>query len=87
VKPYLIPFSQNKVSDPITFSRQGLTDTSRATFKAVRWSDNGGQPYCSKCGCTAIYQHTARRIFKCKGCEAQFSATSGTIFASRKLAL
>src|SRR5882762_6047552 len=62
-------------------------DEAFEAFKAVRWSDNGGQPYCPKCGCTAIYQYSARRIFKCKGCEAQFSATSGTIFASRKLAL
>ena len=56
-------------------------------FKVVRWSDNEGKPYCPKCGCTAVYEYAARRIFKCKGCEAQFSLTSGTIFASRKLAL
>jgi transposase-like protein len=56
-------------------------------FTAIRWSDNDGEPYCGKCGCTAIYTYASRRIFKCKGCEAQFSATSGTIFASRKLAL
>ncbi len=57
------------------------------TFKAIRWENNGGEPYCGKCGCTAVYTFKARRIFKCKGCEAQFSVTSGTIFASRKLAL
>lgn len=62
-------------------------DDAFQTFKSVRWSDNGGEPYCPKCGCTAIYTYTARRIFKCKGCEAQFSITSGTIFASRKLRL
>ncbi len=56
-------------------------------FTAIRWSDNDGEPYCPKCGCTAIYQYASRRIFKCKGCDAQFSATSGTIFASRKLSL
>lgn len=58
-----------------------------AAFVAIRWDDNGGAPYCPKCGCTAVYTYTARRIFKCKGCGSQFSATSGTIFASRKLAL
>lgn len=62
-------------------------DEAFETFKAVRWADNGGKPYCPKCGCTAVYQYTSRRIFKCKGCEAQFSVTSGTIFASRKLSL
>lgn len=56
-------------------------------FTRIRWSDNEGKPYCPKCGCVAIYSYTARRIFKCKGCGAQFSATSGTIFASRKLAV
>ena len=56
-------------------------------FTAIRWSDNEGEPYCPKCGCIAIYQYVSRRIFKCKGCEAQFSVTSGTIFASRKLSL
>jgi transposase-like protein len=55
------------------------------TFKAIRWSDNDGQPYCPHCGCTAVYEYRARRIFRCQGCEKQFSVTSGTIFASRKL--
>lgn len=32
-----------------------------------------------------VYEFRARKIFKCKGCEKQFSATSGTVFASRKL--
>lgn len=57
------------------------------TFKALRWVDNGGEPFCPRCGCVAIYQYKARRIFKCKGCNAQFSVTTGTIFASRKLTL
>lgn len=60
-------------------------DEAHAAFKAVRWAENGGEPFCGKCGCAAVYEFKARRIFKCKGCEAQFSVTSGTIFASRKL--
>ncbi len=56
-------------------------------FVAVRWAQNNGQPVCAKCGCVDIYRYESRRIFKCKGCGAQFSATSGTIFASRKLAI
>lgn len=56
-------------------------------FCSLRWADNGGEPYCPKCGSVAIYRYESRKIFKCKGCGAQFSATSGTIFASRKLAI
>lgn len=53
------------------------------TFKAVRWTD--GNAICAKCGSVEVYEYKARRIFKCKGCTAQFSVTSGTIFASRKM--
>lgn len=41
-------------------------------FKAIRWANNGGKPFCPKCGCVAIYTYAARQIFKCKGCQAQF---------------
>lgn len=59
--------------------------TAYATFKAVRFADNGGEPFCPHCGVDAVYEFKARRIYKCKACEKQFSLTSGTIFASRKL--
>ncbi len=58
-----------------------------AAFKAMRWADNEGEPYCPHCGCLAIYTYQARKIFKCKACDHQFSVTSGTIFANRKLAI
>ena len=54
-------------------------------FKEMRWP--GGEPVCPKCGCMAVYTYKARKIFKCKACDAQFSFTTGTIFASRKLAI
>jgi len=57
------------------------------TMKAVRWASTEGEPFCPKCGCVAVYTYTARRLFKCKACASQFSVTSGTIFASRKLAI
>ena len=38
-----------------------------------------------RCDCAAVYTYAARRIWKCKACMHQFSVTSGTIFASRKL--
>lgn len=56
-------------------------------FKSIRWAKNDGKPFCPRCGCVEVYTYTARRIFKCKGCCAQFSVTTGTIFASRKLPL
>ncbi len=54
------------------------------TFKHIRWAD--GEATCPKCDCCETYEITTRRKFKCKACGAQFSVTSGTIFASRKLA-
>jgi transposase-like protein len=62
-------------------------DEAYARFKAIRFSDNGGEPFCLKCGCADVYEFKARKIFKCAACEKQFSLTSGTIFASRKLAI
>jgi transposase-like protein len=60
-------------------------DEAFETFKSVRWTD--GKPFCAKCGGVEIYEYQARRIFKCAACKSQFSLTSGTIFASRKMAL
>lgn len=63
-----------------------MTDAqARETFKAIRWAATQGEPVCPKCGCVEAYDIATRQIFKCKGCLAQFSVTSGTIFASRKL--
>jgi transposase-like protein len=56
-----------------------------AKFCELRWHDNDGNPYCPHCGGRDIYRYEARRIFKCKACRRQFSATSGTLFHSRKL--
>ncbi|HEV2561556.1 MAG TPA: IS1595 family transposase [Rhizomicrobium sp.] len=62
-------------------------------FKVWRYADNSGRPYCPDCGVDAIntFQRwngdrtIARTIFKCKECDKQFTATSGTIFAYRKM--
>lgn len=60
-------------------------DAAYETFKMLRWPETGGDAICPKCGCCDTYTITTRRKFKCKACNAQFSVTSGTIFASRKL--
>ncbi|APH73443.1 IS1595 family transposase [Aquibium oceanicum] len=55
-------------------------------FKRLRWQETEGEPVCPKCGCLDHYEISTRRKFKCAACGAQFSVTSGTIFASRKMA-
>ena len=60
-------------------------DAAHAEFVAIRFADNGGAAFCPRCECTAVYTYEARRIWKCKARNHQFSVTSGTIFASRKL--
>jgi transposase-like protein len=62
-------------------------DQAFEAFRAIRWAATDGDPVCGKCGCFECYTFKARRIFKCKGCGSQFSVTSGTIFASRKMEL
>ena len=56
------------------------------TFCKMRWAETDGEAICPQCGCFDTYKITTRCKFKCKGCGHQFSVTSGTIFASRKMA-
>lgn len=60
-------------------------DEAYAKFKAVRFEENGGEPICPACGSCEAREIKNRKFFSCKGCWKQFSVTSGTIFASRKL--
>jgi len=55
------------------------------TFRAMRWPETDGEAVCPRCGCVESYDIPTRRKFKCVGCHHQFSVTSGTIFASRKM--
>ena len=64
---------------------KGGEEQAYATFCLIRWNATEGQPVCPRCGCLEAYTIATRRKFKCKGCLHQFSVTSGTIFASRKL--
>ncbi len=56
-----------------------------AKFCELRWPENDGDAVCPRCGCCEAYSIKTRRKFKCKACHHQFSVTSGTIFASRKM--
>jgi transposase-like protein len=60
-------------------------DEAYGVFCDMRWPDTDGEPVCPRCGCVEAYHISTRRKFKCVGCYHQFSVTSGTIFASRKL--
>ncbi len=60
-------------------------DEAYTTFRALRWPETDGDAVCPRCGCTETYSIATRRRFKCVACHHQFSVTSGTIFASRKL--
>jgi transposase-like protein len=54
-------------------------------FQAIRFADNGGEPFCPRCQGQSLYAYTTRQAWKCRPCQYQFTVTSGTIFASRKL--
>jgi transposase-like protein len=60
-------------------------EQAHAAFVEYRFARNGGEPYCEDCQCTAVYKFKKRPIFKCKLCSRQFSATSGTPWAYKKL--
>jgi transposase-like protein len=65
---------------------QAGEDAAYKTFCKLRWPLTNGEPVCPRCGCLDAYEIATRRKFKCKACWHQFSVTSGTIFASRKMA-
>jgi transposase-like protein len=60
-------------------------DKAYETFKALRFAETDGEPSCPRCGCVETYKNAKRRNFQCVGCKHQFTVTSGTIFANRKL--
>ena len=62
------------------------------TFAGIRWSATGGKPVCPQCGCLDAYDcrrpnGAPRWRCKAKECRADFSLTSGTLFASHKMPL
>jgi transposase-like protein len=65
-----------------------LTDAEAyEAFKAIRFAANEGEAFCPKCGSMSLYNLPRRKMWRCKDCPCQFSVTSGTIFASRKLSI
>jgi transposase-like protein len=68
------------------FDVAGWTEEeARVQFRKFRWSEHGGRPTCQHCGSDAVNTYKRRPIYKCKGCDRQFSDTSGTPWAYRKI--
>jgi transposase-like protein len=55
-----------------------------AELLAIRFESTNGEPVCPTCNCPAYILRT-RKCFKCKNCPRQFSLTSNTPLAGRKL--
>jgi transposase-like protein len=88
-------------SEAKTLSIFDLAELSEANaeqaFEAIRYAENGGQPFCAWCRCPAVCRITRnvknrktgksrkRTLFTCKSCGKQSSVTSGTMFHGRKL--
>lgn len=66
----------------------GLTDTeAELAFQKLRWADTEGAPVCPACNSPDAYncrRSSGAMRFRCRGCQKDFSITSGTIFASLK---
>ncbi|MEZ5707908.1 MAG: IS1595 family transposase [Blastomonas sp.] len=60
-------------------------DEAYGVFCELRWPETDGEAICPRCGCTDSYFLKTRRKYKCTACHHQYSVTSGTIFASRKM--
>lgn len=60
-------------------------EAARAKFTQLRWPDTDGEPVCPECGSLKHWTLAEGCKWKCQGCGLQFTATSRTILASRKL--
>ena len=59
-------------------------------FLRLRWPQTDGKPVCPNCGCQVCYdcrRSANQRRWRCRACRADFSITSGTLFAWHKLPL
>jgi hypothetical protein len=41
-------------------------EQAHAKFQAIRWADNGGEPFCPVCECTKVYAFTTRPLWMCR---------------------
>jgi transposase-like protein len=59
------------------------------TFIRLRWHDSDGKPRCPKCTSETVWEgrRDGNLRWQCKACHREFTLTSGTLFASRKMPL
>lgn len=80
-------FSQSKKSR--TFPARDLESMSDddvwKLFKRVRWSETDGKPACPKCQHGESIWLANQRRWKCKECRHQYSVTSSTILAYKRM--
>jgi transposase-like protein len=75
----------------------GLMDVARLdesqawdVFRRLRWPETEGQPVCPRCacqGCWALNRGGGAPLWRCQACNREFSPTSNTIFAYRKMSI
>lgn len=55
-------------------------------FRRLRWPSTDGKPVCPRCGSLTSYNVTRGKSprYRCRDCRADFSPTSGTLFAYHK---
>ena len=80
-------FLLSKAARTLSLSKVARMSDSEAfdAFRMIRWASTEGEAVCPHCGCLGAYFLKGRGIWRCKCCVRQFSLTSGTLFASRKL--
>lgn len=61
-------------------------DEARAYFEAIRWPDGPVCPHCGSVEALKLQGRTVRPgLYKCQGCEGQFTATIGTLLEDTHL--
>jgi len=55
--------------------------------RAIRWSDTHASRFVPAAVVSTATPTRPRKVFRCKGCSHQFTVTSATIFAGRKLGI
>ncbi len=63
-------------------------EEAETVFACIRWDATEGKPSCPSCGGDALYdvrRPTGPARWRCKGCNKEFTTTSGTLFAWHKM--
>jgi transposase-like protein len=89
VAQHFLLSSRAKTLSLATVFRMSDADAEIA-FRKVRWTETDGEPVCPTCGSLDAYdcrRPNGSARFRCRGCQKDFTITSGTLFASHKLPL